>query len=430
MASVTLASGHTVFSNQCAIAERIRVAMLSQSTTFNSLDDTVKTGAVGDFATQLSQAVDGVRAQIAAGISDASVKALMDPVMRTYGIIIQSTWSDPAKIVDDLYDYFHANSLTVRSRVFSFGSVSTGSAVGNGTIYRLTKDDKNYDIEGGWAQKVTVECRRDLMTGADKHEEQFVIFGESRGKDNGFERGSGGAEKPTKALSARDSQSVGITNPSFSQVGAATSGQTLSGQTFNGWTVSGTLGNIKVRTSSGNYYRDFPGDSSPKAIFLQTNEAIEQSLSGARIDQNKPYFVQLAYKPESTSGSLTLIVGDQSAAVVLSGKSGWNTLRLGIGDDNWPDVFNTTTPKVRIVRAGSASGTELGLDDLVFAPFTEYDSLWYAAVGATTPFQREDDFSFTDTETGTIVQRCIHRAYGKYLPHTTTGQTITEPTVT
>ena len=73
-----------------------------------------------------------------------------------------------------------------------------------------------------------------------------------------------------------------------------------------------------------------------------------------------------------------------------------------------------------------AVGTVL-VDELIIAPYSQVDGTWYALNAgpnnsATTaapsiPFLRDDEFTHTDIEVGSIIQEWLARSFGVYLPH-------------
>lgn len=335
------------------------------------------------------------------------------------------------------------NQLTVQSRVFSYDTVAAASnsaGIGNGTILRLTEDWQENALEGGWADTVRVECVQGTQEGATKHQEAFTITGKAPGRDRLAERGSGASTGMT-ALSARDSEAL-LISPSFTQMTPTTNNQTVTALT--GWTTtSGGFTNVvtSIGTAGTEYYRDVAGESSPKALEFTGDDGIYQVLKNA-IDYTRPYALRLAYLPVSAAAGSVLYMSlrdysDTSnpgailaqASVAITGST-WQTLVLGPDFQCWPRVWAAGNDIALEIRVGGLSSGSVVIDDIVFAPFTEHDGLWYAAVGGTTRFARRDAFDFTDSETGAIVGRWLHRAYGRSLPVASSSPSVTEPTVT
>lgn len=326
--------------------------------------------------------------------------------------------------------------ITVKTRAFSFDTVAAGASNGgNGTIVRCTVDERGYDIEAGWADTVTIECTAAAGQGANKHEEQFEIRGKATGIDRLSERGSG-LVTPLQALSSRASRRL-LRNESFDTLTPATDGQDvtagLNGTT--GWITSdGTLTNLKVASAAGRYYRAAVGVSSPKALDLRASRRIYQVLKPA-IDYSRPYVLQIAYLPENSgAGILAARLRSYTTPasrgpilamnnVAISGTT-WQTLRLIA----WPRVWAAGSDIALEIEWARTNGN-LVIDEVVFAPLTEHDSLYYGAMGGDEPFQVDDVFDFGDAATGSINQRWIHRGFRQHLPHAA-SPSVAEPTVT
>ena len=60
-------------------------------------------------------------------------------------------------------------------------------------------------------------------------------------------------------------------------------------------------------------------------------------------------------------------------------------------------------------------------DDIIIAPFTFFDGGWYALDGGAAPFLLDDEFTFADTNTESVLQQWWWRAFGGYLPHDVGG---------
>ena len=235
-------------------------------------------------------------------------------------------------------------------------------------------------------------------------------------------RGSG-LVLPVPTRSADDSLLI---NPSFSDY----SGTAAVPTEITGWTP-GTIGDFDIDTT--NYYRAATLEATPAALVFTATDNISQALSvkGTTLDPFTPYYLQLAYNRQvnGDAGTLEIHLGAQSSSVVLAAQTGWNILRLAIGTKNWFKNFNENSLDVNIIWTRTG-GTGLLIDDVVFAPYTNYDGAWVCPVGGATPFLRRDIGTFTDTETGAIIARWIWRAFGRYLPGASGGaETEADPTI-
>lgn len=325
--------------------------------------------------------------------------------------------------------------LTVQSRVFSFGNVAAAATnVGNMTVYRSTTDWTGRDIESCYgADKITLECTAGRQEGAPKHQEAFRISSKAQ-EDALAERGSGLTLAGVQALSCA-SESL-IANPSFSQMTPATDGSAVTALTS--WTDdSGALTSMQVSLGTANdtYYRDYEGDSVPKALDLRASRTVYQVLRRS-VQFDRPYIFRLAYKPENSGAGLLSMrlrsyTTPATPGVVLA------STNVAISGSTWQILYMVAHP--RVFLAGNDIALEIQwartagnllLDDVLACPATLFDNLAYFLVDGLTDCVKGDSFSFTDTVTEAIIQRMLARGYNKYLPHVNGTETITEPTVT
>ncbi|HBY62161.1 MAG TPA: hypothetical protein DEH78_20265, partial [Solibacterales bacterium] len=196
------------------------------------------------------------------------------------------------------------------------------------------------------------------------------------------------------------------------------------------WTVTTSISNFEL--DSTNYYRDFVGDTTPRSLRIKANDTVTQNFNvgKARFNPFTPYYLQIAYNRQvySGDGTLTITLGSRTTNVVLAAQTGWNVLRMPIGQNNWHSRWNQENAGVAIALSSRTTGSVL-VDDVVLVPYDNFDGSWYAIVGGSTPFLRKDKANWTDTATeGAIVQYFLWRFFNGYLPHTTGGSvTWTEP---
>lgn len=340
--------------------------------------------------------------------------AAITPQFMEYARIVSAPETDVRTILQRrIYDYFVANSKTIQSRGFSFGSASAGGAnVGSGTINRLNKDPNNFDIEAQFADVKTAKIIQDQSTGVNKHEEVFEFRGQARSLAPTIAPSGSGLVAAIPCYSAASSVFL---NPSFSDY----QGTITSLTELTSWTVAGSLANLNLDQT--NYYRGFPGDTTPAALKFLANESISQllSLGGRPMDPFTPYYAQLVYNRQvgSGDGTLTVTLGSKNVAVVLSAQTGWNVLRFTIGQNNWYEKFMANDLTLTIALSGRSTGSVL-VDDLLVVPYVNFDGSWYAPVGGSTPFMKDDYFTFTDTiASDSKLQKWLWRAFGVYLPH-------------
>ena len=407
-----------------------------------NLIDVLEQSLEGDYLAQITTAAASIRAA-----NDEALRGsqpLLHPIFRQWGKVMDMPEEDYEGLLDRLYDRFLSTADRITSRQFTYGAAAAGGGnAGNGTLLRCTRDSRSFDMEGCFAEVKTLQCVTDANTGADKHEEVFEVRGEKSGPD-ALELNGSGIVTSLRALSARDSGQY-LGNPSFSDF----SGTAAAPTAITNWTsniaVSGANYQFITGAAGTAYYRDFVGDTTPYALDILASAELSQALSvrNTKLDANVPWFLQVAWNREigAATGTLTIRMGAQSQAIVMAAQAGWNVSRVPttFGANNWYRDFDEQDLDIRIewVRTG---GT-LRVDDVILTPMALIDGTYYALVGGTTPFLREDSFTTTDTEVGAVIQTHIWRttASGQrergatvgprgYLPHTTGGGvTIVDP---
>ena len=287
-------------------------------------------------------------------------------------------------------DDFIANSRRVKSRNITFASPLAASNLGDGVLNRLNVDRDGFDLENVHIELKRADCIRDEHTGADEHEEVFEILGQELQIDE-IEVSHSGVNREIRGFSARDSL---VSNPSFSQ----RAGTDAVPSAITDWTVN-AIGNFLLDLV--NFYRDFVGDTVPRALRILADEHVRQnfSVNNIRLNADVPYYAQLASNRSvgAANGNLRFVIGAVGVDVDLSGApAGWNVLRIPIGQNNWPDRFaQIEDPLIEIIVSGMDSGFVL-VDDVLFCPYDQADGSWYKLVGGRDPFIRDDSFSWTD----------------------------------
>jgi hypothetical protein len=401
-----------------------------QSNYIQDEDDLVQ-NLEGDYVREKMDAMLNFRSLLAAALG--GLPTLLRPHLLEYMKFAGYPETDPQAMCTRLYEYMNDRSLTVQSRGFTFGTPAAQTGIaGNGTITRCTADENNYNIEaqtGAPSAGTTkwAECVADEHSGANEHEEQFYFFGDPPDRDRLRIRGV--ADRQTiKALSAVDSMRF-IQNPSF-ESHSGTDASAFSDVTdLTGWTLSTAASFTPVIA---NYYRDYKGCSTPRALQFNANANVYQNLNSinAAVNPYIPMYLQIAYNRSvgSADGTLTLTLGSQTVSVSLSSQSGWQILRLTAGQDNWLKHWNQEDPLIKITWSARTTGTLL-VDDVIFAPYSLFDGGWYAVVGGSTPFLRRDKFKWADIVPTTegVVQRAMYEGFGRYLPSAATGETWPDP---
>lgn len=410
-----------------AMADLLENARTAAAANWVSREDTLVQALESDFADEITSSASRSRAFLAGLLSNANAASMHTPHMRSYCRHVANTpeLSDPQLMVDRIYRYMKDNTYSVKGRNFTFGSPSAGGGnAGNGTILRLTKDEYNENIENQHADSKTAICTTDRQGGTAQHEESFEFRGQAPGRD-GLQLTGSGKTKNIAAASARQSL---LFNPSFSQY----SGTIASPTDITSWTANVTVNSTNYTLDQTNYYRDFQGDATPTALNFKTTSNLSQkiSLGNFKLLPNTPYMLQLAWNRQvgAASGTLLTRLGAVNNSVVAAAQTGWQILRVVAtpGQNNWHKQFNEQDLDITI--EWTRTGGELLVDDVLLIPGIQFDGAWYWVIGGSTPFLRNDVFTWTDTEVGSKLQYWLWRATGRYLPSKTDGsETWTDP---
>lgn len=405
-----------------------------------SIHDVLTQALEGDNADEILAGFRAMRNAIGAARLDSTI---FDGHLRDWGrfLDVPSTASID-DILDAMTDYFDANSEAVASRVFVRGAVAAGgSNVGSGTVHRVTVDALGYAIENSTAEVKTFRCIEDANTGGARNAETFSVRGQTAIDAVELVNGGSGVNGTLTAVRPEDGL---ILNPSFDEFG----GDAATPDSLTNWIVatSGTSalagdGSDVVFDSSLSYLPAPDGDTTVYAMTVKITETFSQRLDvgGAALPIFGPIFAQLAWNRDggSLTGTIALHVGANSNSVTLAAQSGWQTLNYLATPDSSSAWYLSSAEEaldVRIVIT-KTGGTSVDIDDLIVAAYNFLDGCWWIITPGATPFRAGalaqsggDTFTFTDTETGSEIQRIIWELYGRYLPHATGGSiTISDP---
>ena len=164
----------------------------------------------GDYTpSELSRFASAFRSTCSSLLTPGIAASVVTPVLYEYARILSAAsvgsfgggYRSAAEIYSALYEYFHANSLTVQSRNITYDTVATlGAAnVGNGAMARLTVDQHNYRLEACHVEKKMFRCRSDANSGTEKWAEVFEQVGQASAFDSVLRAsfGSGEAARTT-----------------------------------------------------------------------------------------------------------------------------------------------------------------------------------------------------------------------------------------
>jgi len=329
------------------------------------------------------------------------------------------------EIITDIYDDFVDNSETVLTRDITFAAAPAVVGTGTGTMVRHTVDAKGFDIEACFPEAKTAECIIDQSTGTEKSKEVFRFLGGEPGPDPVEFIGSG-QQLDLSALYTTDSLLINSGFDDFTGSDTLPSG-------IPSWTSSvDVIGDGTDYTfNDTDTYLPAPNDATTVySLNIKLSRTLSQKLSesGAVLEEFTPYHLVVPYNASvgSAVGDLTITMGTHSGTVAVSGATpaGWNLLSIPLTSACWYENFKEDDLDITIDWAKTSG--EILIDDVIFAPFSNFDGLWYMLLAGATPFLLEDKFSWTDSEVGAIIQYWFWRLFGRYLPHSATP-TITDP---
>jgi len=400
--------------------------------------DTYQDSLESDFSAAQSSAAQSFRASCAAAINQAA--GVLAPILVAYNHhIALGPETDVQGSITRIYDYFIVNSKTIKARGITFGSPSAaGANTGTGVIYRLTKDEENFDRESVELETKTLECTADANSGAIKHEEVFELRGQTQPIDSLVLGGSGIL---TGGYKARVSSSSKLKNPTFSRYSGVTAPTAGSPQTFGAsdtlrdWTISaGAITSLQLDIDT--VARDTVGDSTPTALRFLGNCGIKQLISdsNATLTLGNPWIIELwCYREGNATGTLTVTYGSKSQAFTIGSmtNASWNRVIIDRDRDLWPGRFNNANAAIDIAVTSLATSTIL-IDEVFFGPMLSADGTFFhispnSGTGATN-FLLEDKFTWADSLAGSDskIQQFLWRSFGRYLPHAG-SPTITDP---
>ncbi len=405
----------------------------SFNTNFDSVSNPAAAAIVTSYPSLIAGGAQAMRSQLVAVRN--MVPQMLQAGLYDFGDVIAAPAVSPPQIFRDfLYQYFVDNSKTVNDRNWTRGAMSAVTGTGTGTINRLNKDGNNFALQCGHPEVKIAKCISDKQSGAIQHEEEMEFRGVSPQPDNLKIVGSG-LRKSVFCLSGRNSTDY-LDNPSFDSFSGTIAALTA----VTNWTPTTAIGNFQLDQT--NYYRSYQGVTTPASLRISMNDTMTQNMTAVKnpnFDPLTPLYSQIAYNRQvgAGDGNLNLIIGSRTTSVALVAQTGWNILRVALGQGNWFRYFNQTTMSVAVSIDSRTTGYTL-VDDIILAPFTEADGVFYASIGGATPFLRDDSLTWTDSEAGAVVGYWLEQMFAgrdtiapwwAYLPSdNAAGETWTDPT--
>ena len=393
----------------------------------------------------LAGAAQRIRATMSSIVDPGRAQEFIGPILFEYAKLLGqgSAYSDPVQIMRALYEHFHRNSYTIKSRTITYAAISTLPSgvvnVGNGVISRLTTDEHGYKMEACHVEKKLFRCRQDLNTGAQEHAEVFEVIGTQASQDALLQAvfGSGEANRAIINSSHAGTGNGGslLRNSSFDSYSSTSSPK------FTGWTETAGGSNIAQDTTAGHFYRSNPSASVDGALKITGGSGtvtLTQTLDSMlvrAIDPATPYFLRVMVNKTvgtASGGTINVKLGSVTVATTIAGLgSGWQEILVPIGTSNWPRTFNVNPFTIVIEWTSSSSGYLL-VDDVIFREWDFIDgTYWNVRQNAASPISWLLDDSLEGTDTGGApatgkLQWWLFRSGLGYLP-SSGSPTISDP---
>ena len=439
MATPSLAQLRTDLQNAVNLAAKTLAYGNADATNFRALFDTYNAAINSNYPGARSSGAESYRAALNAMFDSGALRSVIDPVLFDWGQHVGAPeGASPEDILRRMYIWFTENAETVKTRTITYGSPAAGSNTGTGTIQRLTKDSYNYNIENIFPQdSLKAEVVADQNSGRRKNNEQFEVRSTVKvGEDFLAILGSGTVAN-LDVISSSDAGTLG--NAGFDSRGNTDAVPTsiTSWELLDSADAALTVSNTYVTFDATNIYNPARNANDTRKSIKLVNAArvkLRQKLNlrGINFDRTRPHYCEVAYNRQvnSAAGTLALHMGSTSVSVAVSAQTGWNVLRIPVGQYNWLRNVDEDNLDILVDWTPNSGGTGILLDDVVFAPFTGIGNTWYYATAGATAFLLEDDFTWSDSFASgisdAIIQYWLWRAYDAYLPHSA-SPSLTDP---
>lgn len=374
------------------------------------LRDAVGAENLGNYPAQVAGGSDAFVAAVSNALSIASVRAVLAGPLLEIAAAIDSPATDPNEIWADYAEYnaIQGTPQTYNSRDVTYGTpTASGSPVGTGAFYRVTVDDRGYDLEKCHMEVKTLECIADQNNLGEKHREVFRIRGVEQKPFPNLQIAGSGLDAQIAGVTSREVERW-VQNPTFSQYGGTTQPSAGSPQTptavtsITGWTLDATT---SVTVDADTTYRDLTGETKTFSVRFSVNRTIEQALVAVRraqFDPRVPWYVQVAvYRADSCDGTLTITFGAQSQAFTVSSlnNGAWNICQLTLDKDLYQRNWTQNAVLIKFALASRTTGS-IYLDDVIVAPMELIDGTFLIGVGGATPWKLTDKYTITDALAG------------------------------
>lgn len=381
----------------------------------------ITSNAAGERFTLTSNAMKSYRNQFSSVIGRDQVRSILLPALLELADAVDIPGSVSVDTMFDLLEtYFAANSKSFKSRDINFGTISSITGTGTGSIYRLLLDRFGNEFENIHVEAKRIECLLDQTTlgPQGRHNEYFKIQGQPEPIDN--------LDEITFDYSGRYGYSelnTCGTGSKLLQNGNLTTNNTSGSITtmFQGWTLSSLTG-VSVDTTNVHIADYGLTPASLKVTSAGVGLTITQRFLRG-LDRKTPYLPFLAYNRQAGAApagtQITIAWGSKSQTLTLGGaETGWNLFVVDRDSDLWCDNFYEDQIDFVVSVPTLASGY-LNISFIHFEPLFYNDGCYYIIIPGTTSFKRGDYWTVTDAFTGSdsILQRYIVYAFNRYLPH-------------
>ena len=381
-----------------------------------ALIDTCVEGAEGDFIDEQSRTLQDRQATIGALLDPSEILTTLEPFINDVWLFIDGTADNLNDKLLEIRDYMVTNSKSVETRTMAISTLTAGgSNVGGGAMYVVAVDRHNSALQAAIPEAVSFKCVGDRGSGSLRNNEQFEYQGTTAHKDSSKIDGSG-LLAPMKA--AFDSENV-ISNgrfTSFNGTAPTTGSDTTSPTTtaFSSWVLDtaasfkATVDNVTRKSSS----QSGASNDNAKALVFATNGNFYQRLllNGKSFNTEVPYLAAAyCYKPTGANGTATLAWGSKSQAFTVSSAISNNSFGWLVADqdqDLYYDRWKQDDPQLKLTL-GSGSTFGLKVIEMAFIPGTLINGFWWWIVGTDTPFQRDDVFTTTISQSADGVNQRI-----------------------
>ena len=402
----------------------------SNTPNFEGNENTIRTATPGDYHADVLAALNSLRSNLNGMLTPAAVSAALLPAMREMAQAINVPERDLRGIVLRLYDYLHANSLSVNSGEITEGTIAcggnttgasatesgsssgtnTGGGSTGGSLNRVIVDRNNYALETTHLELKTWECIADQSSGSgtERFREIFEVRGVEAHRDYLTVAGSG--LRTTVQCLDESSSTAFLRNPGFDQFTgtqptASTPTSAVAVTDFPGWTLDSVTG---VTSTIDFQWRVPAGETATTAKsigFASVDRTLTQIISNntrAKFPLDRPLYFQFAlHKVSGATGTLTARCGAVNRAITIGSQTNdtWAVYKVPstIGQDCWYEGRQAEDQYDIQFAFSSLSGT-VYIDAIIFAPMTRIDGFYYALTCGTTPYALKDVYSYTDSQ--------------------------------